>query len=171
MFSRKVKENVFLMAENTSASHFFVRSKPGCQGDMIYYNGSCLILVTTYKTFDDARAFCQNHYNGSDHVKIGSPSKNLAVSFLGKVNDVLKDLWIGYVKYEKGFAWTQTMKKGGYENWHSGEPNGKGGHGSRGDVNCTLIWLENKYAKGSMTWDDRGCDCKKWSVCETGKLI
>ena len=146
---------------------------------MILFNRLCIVLVKDYETFNASSEYCRSHYHdqGADLVTIGSAAENTAVARLARN----KDLWIGYYHYNpqlkdgKGWGWIPDDKQNGYTNWSPGEPDGIGGHGSIGPVNCALIWGEDTdarpLAKGLIsTWDDRGCNCKKWFVCGLGKL-
>ena len=154
---------------------------------MIYFSGTCHILVKYQTTFDSAKEHCHRKFKEAGLVEINSWEENNAVARLA----IRVDLWIGYYKYQpnlpgkEGWEWTQTRKGNKFTKeggaWALGEPNANGGHRSCGDVRCALIWGERKYNKLFpprrtnvhiplfMEWDDRGCDCGKWFVCERGK--
>ena len=145
---------------------------PGCPQEMIYFNRSCYNLNTTFLKFEEARKHCETKFVSSGRkgylVDISSEQENNAVARMW----TNKDLWIGYYKQIPsltgmyGWEWLHSKIKypNGYTNWAPGEPNGRGGSG---DKRCALIWGESKWR---TSWDDRGCEERKASVCEVGKF-
>ena len=155
---------------------------------MIYHSRSCYVLVKYLTTLKSAEEHCRRKFNAY-LVEINSWAENSAVARLA----LRTDLWIGLEKFKpqlpgkKGWEWIRTgkgnefLKSGGA--WAKDEPNGNGGHGSRGQVEGAIIWGQRKYKPDEspagptdfntgffMQWDDRGIDSLFWFVCEKGKF-
>lgn len=118
------------------------------------YNASTEIM-----TFDEASAYCQQHYTHLVAIQNQEEIKYL--------NSVLSYsptyYWIGIRKVNNTWTWIGTQKPLTEEakNWAPGEPNNK-----QNNEDCVEIYIKRDRDTGK--WNDERCSKKKLALCYTG---
>ncbi|XP_039097827.1 E-selectin [Hyaena hyaena] len=117
------------------------------------YNASTEVM-----TFDEASAYCQQHYTHLVAIQNQEEIKYL--------NSVLSYsptyYWIGIRKVNNTWTWIGTQKPLTEEakNWAPGEPNNK-----QNNEDCVEIYI--KRDKDTGKWNDERCSKKKLALCYT----
>jgi len=117
---------------------------------MLAPDGSCFGLLTTPKTYVDAKTACAALAPGGHLAYLKTAALDtLAESFVGTANT-----WIGAddLTTEGTFLWGDTSAVT-FANWHVNEPN-SGGTGATYQEDCVII----AGARVDKQWDDRPCD-------------
>ncbi|XP_069956023.1 macrophage mannose receptor 1 isoform X2 [Cherax quadricarinatus] len=122
-----------------------------CSSGWIQDGAHCLKFFPEKKTFEEARASCQQLGEDSDLASLHSPDDQAYVTAaLGMVG---ASVWIG-LRNTNGFHWVdQTAVT--YTNWAPGEPSGHPGL----DV-CVEVYATNGQ------WNDDFCDALRGYVCK-----
>ena len=106
---------------------------------------------TTKMTFGGALAFCRAH-NG-DLTSINSQVEQDTVQGLVNQTTQSEEVWIGYTDdLCTGINWSNTDGRGGYTNWHAGQPLMATG-------NCGILWSKNGL------WVAKSCLATYQYVC------
>ena len=110
-------------------------------------DGTCFVLVTTPKTYLEAKASCEAMTAHLAYLK-NAALDTFAESFVGNLDTFIG----GSDRVTEGtFLWEDGTPFS-FTNWHTGEPNNGGGGAYQED--CVVI----AGSRVGKQWDDRPCD-------------
>ncbi|XP_060556817.1 C-type lectin domain family 4 member M-like [Ruditapes philippinarum] len=130
-----------------------------CRDGWIHGNGSCYYMPNQQKTWNDARAFCQQL--GAHLAVIGTPEEDKIVSdFLTRAHNMsnayegVTYVWLGGYDFAQEGHWHWvTGEPFVYTNWRGGGPD----NGAGGGEDC-MDW--------SNGWNDNVCSHSYYFLCE-----
>uniref|UniRef100_A0A673HQ43 C-type lectin domain-containing protein n=1 Tax=Sinocyclocheilus rhinocerous TaxID=307959 RepID=A0A673HQ43_9TELE len=111
------------------------------------------VLIREYKTWTEARHFCQKNY-----IDLATVQTDEEWSEINKLRaNNLSDTWIGLYDDVNSWRWSFRDKRLTYARWDRAQPDNYGG-----DQDCVML-----HANGY--WHDKGCNLKCVVVCQSGK--
>uniref|UniRef100_A0A9J7XT67 C-type lectin domain-containing protein n=1 Tax=Cyprinus carpio carpio TaxID=630221 RepID=A0A9J7XT67_CYPCA len=109
------------------------------------------VLIQEYKTWNEARNFCQKNY-----IDLATVQTDEQWSEINKLRaKYLSDTWIGLYDDVNSWRWSFHDEHLTYARWDKYQPDNYGG-----DQDCVILH-SNGY------WRDKGCDLKCVVVCQS----
>uniref|UniRef100_A0A671P289 C-type lectin domain-containing protein n=1 Tax=Sinocyclocheilus anshuiensis TaxID=1608454 RepID=A0A671P289_9TELE len=106
------------------------------------------VLIREYKTWNEARNFCQKNY-----IDLATVQTDEEWSEINKLRaNNLSDTWIGLYDDVNSWRWSFRDKRLTYARWDKDQPDNYGG-----DQDCLML-------HSSGYWRDKGCNLKCISV-------
>ena len=121
----------------------------GCRSGYSEWNGNCYVLISVYRSWQDASADCQARGGGWLATITSDAEQNFLFS-------ICTQCWIGYndLASEGTFVW--QVGGNGYTKWGPGEPNDVGGE------DCA-------YGIAGL-WNDAPCSTSLPYFCQTCQI-
>jgi hypothetical protein len=125
----------------------------------ISYNGSDYLFITSPRSWQDARSYCQQY--GYDLVTINNSTEEAFLETEER-NRGLYNWWIGYNDRSLEGQWSWTFSTSTYTNWYPGEPND-----FAGNEDCTTDRYRTDSGNiVSEQWNDDDCSKPYNFICE-----